>query len=83
MGALVDKLVEAGYPEQRVEMVIWNLLGQRRLTPNGFVRRQLRRSPSAAPGDSKAAITTRRCYEWTLVPWDPTWDLPSPPDQNP
>jgi hypothetical protein len=68
MGALVDALEAKGHAAQDVEMVIWDLLGHRRLTPSGFVCRTV-----ARPGKGEAK-TRARIYEFLLLPWDPKLD---------
>lgn len=67
MGAIVDALCERGHRPGRVEVALWELLAQRRLTPCGFICRTLRR-----PGDGGAI--TSRAYEFLLVPWSPEQD---------
>ena len=67
MGALVDALVERGHRAEAVEQAIWRLLGERRLTPSGFVCRTMQRRQGAA-------TTTGRAYELLLAPWSPEQD---------
>jgi len=67
MGELVDRLVVRGYEEADVEHRVWSLLDRRRLTPNGYVRRMMKRR--VADG-----MIHRRAYEFTLVAWDPDLD---------
>jgi hypothetical protein len=63
MGQVVDALVGRGYPVHDVEQTIWGLLGERLLTPSGFVCRMLRRR------DDLGAQVQSRCYELLIVPW--------------
>ena len=63
MGKIVDSLVVDGADEQAVELAIWDLIQRRRLTPNGFVCRKVRKSS----GDT-------RSYEFVLIPWSPALD---------
>lgn len=65
MGRIVDQLVADGAPEQTVELAIWRLIQRRRLTPNGFVCRKVRKG---APGSES------RTYEFVLIPWSPALD---------
>lgn len=67
MGALVDALVAAGATESEAEQAIWLLMQRRHLTPNGYVRRVLRRGE----GDLRAE---HRTYEFVLVSWTPDMD---------
>jgi hypothetical protein len=67
MGKIVDRLVADGAPEQEVELAIWRLIQHRRLTPNGFVCRKVRK-----PNHNGAAET--RTYEFVLIPWSPARD---------
>lgn len=62
MGELVDRLEARGHRERDVEQAIWQLLQERRLTPNGFVCRTIR---AKAPGRARRI----RSYEFTLIPW--------------
>jgi hypothetical protein len=68
MGKLVDRLVADGGNEQEVELVIWQLIQQRRLTPSGFVCRKVRKP------NQTGASTETRTYEFVLVPWSPALD---------
>ncbi len=68
MGQIVDALVGEGYAAEAVERAIWALLGERRLTPSGFVCRVLRRR------DRLGELTQSRCYELLLVPWSDDLD---------
>lgn len=68
MGSVVDTLEAQGFPPGQVEREIWTLLERRRLTPNGFVCRTIKRRGS----DGKAAST--RVYEFMLVPWSAALD---------
>ena len=65
MGKIVDQLVADGAPEQAVELAIWRLFQRRRLTPNGFVCRKVRKG---GPGSET------RTYEFVLIPWSPALD---------
>jgi len=65
MGKIVDHLIADGAPEQAVELAIWRLIQRRRLTPNGFVCRKVRKG---APGSES------RTYEFVLIPWSPALD---------
>ncbi len=67
MGAVVDELVGEGYEEKEVEQAIWHLLQHRRLTPNGFVARTIRRR-------GPEGKTSQRIYEFVLIPWSPALD---------
>jgi hypothetical protein len=68
MGALVDALESEGYAPQDVEMVIWTLMSERRLTPSGFMCRTVaRRGKGKRPERA-------RVYEFLLVPWSPKLD---------
>jgi hypothetical protein len=66
MGTLVDTLEGRGHNAQDVEMVIWGLLSERRLTPSGFLCRTVTRRG----GGSQRS----RVYEFLLVPWSPNLD---------
>lgn len=68
MGTIVDTLEPHGFAAQHVEREIWSLLERRRLTPNGFVCRTIRR-PGA---DGKPARA--RVYEFMLVAWSAALD---------
>jgi hypothetical protein len=68
MGKLVDRLVADGGNEQDVELVIWQLIQQRYLTPSGFVCRKVRK-----PNVNGSGAETRT-YEFVLVPWSPALD---------
>ncbi|NVB43334.1 hypothetical protein G6O69_36250 [Pseudenhygromyxa sp. WMMC2535] len=63
MGKLVDRLVDDGADEQAVELMVWELIRRRELTPNGFVCRKVRN----ASGE-------QRSYEFVLIPWSPALD---------
>jgi hypothetical protein len=67
MGKLVDRLVADGGNEQEIELAIWQLIQRRRVTPNGFVCRKVRK-----PNHNGAAET--RTYEFVLIPWSPARD---------
>lgn len=67
MGQIVDRLVVLGHEEAEVEQEVWSLIRSRRLTPNGYVRRLMKRQVS------DGAIH-RRAYEFTLIAWDPALD---------
>lgn len=77
MGEVVDQLVVRGHGAEEIESTIWSMLQSRRLTPNGYVCRTLRRRV-------EDGIIHRRSYEFTLVPWDPDLDrqLSLLPDAN-
>jgi hypothetical protein len=68
MGKIVDRLVADGAPEQEVELAIWGLIQARRMTPNGFVCRKVRK-PSQDGNGSQT-----RAYEFVLIPWSPALD---------
>lgn len=68
MGQIVDELVGLGHAVEAVERAIWELLGARRLTPSGFVCRQLRRR------DVFGETGQARCYELLLTPWSSELD---------
>ena len=68
MGKIVDRLVADGGAERDIELAIWNLIQRRRLTPNGFVCRKVRK-----PGASGVTSETRT-YEFVLIPWSPALD---------
>lgn len=68
MGAIVDALEAQGFAPAIVEREIWSLLERRRLTPNGFVCRTLRRRGA----DGRAVMA--RVYEFMLVPWSASLD---------
>ncbi|HLT39936.1 MAG TPA: hypothetical protein VK034_26830 [Enhygromyxa sp.] len=68
MGKIVDRLVADGAPEQEVELTIWRLIQHRRLTPNGFVCRKVRKPNQDGVG------TETRTYEFVLIPWSPALD---------
>jgi hypothetical protein len=68
MGKIVDRLVADGAPEQEVELAIWGLIQARRVTPNGFVCRKVRK-PSQNGNGSQT-----RAYEFVLIPWSPALD---------
>lgn len=63
MGAIVDALVGEGFTATIVETEVWQLMAQRRLTPNGFVCRRVRRR------DSMDEMEIKRSYEFLLIPW--------------
>lgn len=65
MGKIVDRLVADGGQEQEVELAVWQLIQHRRLTPNGFVCRKVRKPSSG--GET-------RTYEFVLIPWSPALD---------
>lgn len=67
MGAVVDTLVKNGYEEKAIEQAVWELLQSRRLTPNGFVARTLRRR-------GPEGKTMQRVYEFVLIAWSPELD---------
>ena len=66
MGTLVDTLEARGYDARDVEMVIWGLLSERRLTPSGFLCRTVTRQ---GRGSQRS-----RVYEFLLVPWSANLD---------
>ncbi|HVI01384.1 MAG TPA: hypothetical protein VM869_21850 [Enhygromyxa sp.] len=68
MGKIVDRLVADGAPEQDVELAIWRLIQHRRLTPNGFVCRKVRKPTQDGGG------VESRTYEFVLIPWSPALD---------
>lgn len=68
MGKIVDRLVADGAPEQEVELAIWRLIQHRRLTPNGFVCRKVRKPTQDGLGSET------RTYEFVLIPWSPALD---------
>jgi hypothetical protein len=68
MGAIVDALEGRGFAAAHVELEIWRLLELRRLTPNGFVCRTIRRKGADGAG------ARARIYEFMLVPWSPALD---------
>lgn len=68
MGKIVDRLVADGASEQEVELAIWRLIQRRRLTPNGFVCRKIRKPTQDGGG------TESRTYEFVLIPWSPALD---------
>lgn len=68
MGAVVDALEAQGFAPAIVEREIWTLLERRKLTPNGFVCRTIKRRGA----DGKVAAT--RIYEFMLVPWSAALD---------
>lgn len=68
MGKIVDRLVADGAPEQEVELAIWSLIQRRRLTPNGFVCRKVRKPTQDGVGSET------RTYEFVLIPWSPALD---------
>ncbi|KIG16966.1 hypothetical protein DB30_03950 [Enhygromyxa salina] len=68
MGKIVDRLVADGGQEQEVELAIWRLMQRRRLTPNGFSCRKVRK-----PSQSGRGAETRT-YEFVLIPWSPALD---------
>src|SRR5690606_17789525 len=82
MGQLVDALVGRGYAPEAIERAIWALLGARRLTPSGFLCRQLRRR------DNLGELVQHRCYELLLAPWSSELDyqldldLAAPPERE-
>jgi hypothetical protein len=68
MGTVVDALEAQGFAPAIVEREIWTLLERRKLTPNGFVCRTIKRRGT----DGKPAAT--RIYEFMLVPWSSALD---------
>jgi hypothetical protein len=68
MGKIVDRLVADGGPEQEIELAIWRLMQRRRLTPNGFVCRKVRKPSQSGRGGET------RTYEFVLIPWSPALD---------
>lgn len=68
MGKIVDRLVADGGDEQEIELEIWRLIQRRRLTPNGFVCRKVRKPTEGGPG------VETRTYEFVLIPWSPALD---------
>ncbi len=65
MGKIVDRLVVDGAGEEEVELEIWELIRERRLTPHGFVCRKVRK------GDP---VNDQRSYEFVLIPWSRALD---------
>ena len=63
MGAIVDAMVGEGFAATVVETEVWQLMAQRRLTPNGFVCRRVRRR------DPMGEMEVKRTYEFLLIPW--------------
>jgi hypothetical protein len=63
MGVLVDSMTGEGFDVESVESEVWRLLAQRRLTPNGFVCRRIRRR------DETGETVQQRTYEFLLVTW--------------
>jgi hypothetical protein len=68
MGQLVSELVDNGFAESEVELCIWDLLSERRLTPSGFVCRKIRRH------DDSGRPHLIRMYEFMLVVWSTDLD---------
>lgn len=68
MGALVDELERRGFDYQDVELEIWRLLGERMLTPSGFICRTLRKPTATEPS------AVARMYEFMLTPWSVDYD---------
>ena len=80
IGRIVDALEQRGHPPEVVERVFWDLLGQRRLTPCGFICRKVRRQ------DTTGEVERARSYELLFVPWseqqDRQLDLVLPDDAD-
>lgn len=70
MGAIVDRLVDEGFEEDRAESAIWGLMQRRLVTPHGYIRRQVRRG-GGERGDARGV---RRSYEFVLCAWSPEQD---------
>lgn len=68
MGVIVDTLAGEGFDPASIEAEIWALLGQRRLTPCGYVCRKVRRR------DATGQLVQARTYEFLLVPWSRDMD---------
>ncbi|MEM7159052.1 MAG: hypothetical protein AAF799_39815 [Myxococcota bacterium] len=68
MGEVVDALEDRGFVVEQIEQEFWSLLGQRRLTPGGYVGRRVRRK------SAKGNIEQVRCYELLFVPWSADLD---------
>ena len=68
MGRVVDELEGRGFEVEHIEQEFWALLGQRRLTPGGFVSRQVRRK------NTQGTIEKVRSYEMLFVPWSSDLD---------
>jgi hypothetical protein len=68
MGRLVDALERDGHPVEDIEQAVWTLLGQRRLTPSGFVCRSLRQR------SERGRSAPLRVYEFLLAPWSAELD---------
>ncbi|MCA9635661.1 MAG: hypothetical protein KC420_06480 [Myxococcales bacterium] len=67
MGTIVDAMIDRGYRAEEAELALWELLGERLLTPSGFVCRMIRRR-----ADGEAQVS--RAYELLLIPWSPDDD---------
>lgn len=68
MGRIVDALEGEGFVPEVVEQELWLLLGQRRLTPCGYVCRKVRRR------DALGELERARSYELLLIPWSEDLD---------
>jgi hypothetical protein len=68
MGQIVDAMVGHGHAVEAVEQAIWQMLGERSLTPSGFVCRIVRRR------DAFGEAVQARSYELLLVPWSAEFD---------
>ncbi|HEY0133897.1 MAG TPA: hypothetical protein VGB85_07450 [Nannocystis sp.] len=68
MGQIVDAMVGHGHAVEAVEQAIWQMLGERSLTPSGFVCRIVRRR------DAFGEPVQARSYELLLVPWSADFD---------
>ena len=68
MGTVVDSLEARGFPAAQVEREIWALRERRRLTPNGFMCRTIKRRGA----DGQVAAV--RVYEFMMVPWSAALD---------
>jgi hypothetical protein len=68
MGVIVDTLAGEGFDAASIESEIWGMLGNRRLTPCGYVCRKVRRR------DETGELVLARTYEFLLVPWSADMD---------
>ena len=68
MGDIVDALAGQGFVATMIETEVWQLMAARRLTPNGFVCRKVRRR------DPMGEMELRRSYEFLLITWSPDAD---------
>ena len=68
MGFVVDALEKRGHEPEHVEQTVWQLLQLRRLTPNGYVCRVVRR------GQRQGPPLRLRTYDFLMIPWSPEQD---------